>query len=56
MGLYLTINQVDSCHGCVYGPLTREAKDILSMDDRALIMTYESLATGCLKHHILDMT
>ena len=22
MVLYLTVNQVDSCHGCVYGPLT----------------------------------
>ena len=20
--LYLTVNQVDSCHNCVYGPLT----------------------------------
>ena len=27
--LYLTINQVDSCHGCVHGPLTRDTKDIL---------------------------
>ena len=22
MTLYLTVNQVDLCHGCVYGPLT----------------------------------
>ena len=22
MVLYLTVNHVDSCHGCVYGPLT----------------------------------
>ena len=55
MVLYLTIIQVDSCHGCVCDPLTRDAKDILWMDDYLLIMTYESLATGSLKLHILDM-
>ena len=56
MVLYLTVNQVDSCHGCVCGPLTWDTKDILWMDDRVLIMTYESLATGYLKRHILDTT
>ena len=54
--LYLTVNQIDSCHGCVCGPLTWDTKDILWMDDRVLIMTYESLATRYLKHHILDTT
>ena len=54
--LYLTINQVDLCHGCVCGPLTWDTKDILWMDDRILIMTYESLVTGYLKRHILDTT
>ena len=29
---------------------------ILWMDDRVLIMTYESLVTGYLKRHILDTT
>ena len=56
MVLYLTVNQVDSCHGCVCGPLTWDTKDILWMDDRVLIMTYESLVTGYLKRHILDTT
>ena len=56
MVLYLTVNQVDSCHDCVCGPLTWDTKDILWMDDRVLIMTYESLATGYLKRHILDTT
>ena len=56
MVLYLTVNQVDSCHGCVCGPLTWDTKDILWMDDRVLIMTYEALATGSLKCHILDTT
>ena len=56
MVLYLTINQFDSCHGCACGPLTWDIKDILWMDDRVLIMTYESLATGYLKRHILDTT
>ena len=54
MVLYLTVNQFDSCHGCVRGPLTWDTKDILWMDDRVLIMTYESLVTGYLKRHILD--
>ena len=54
MVLYLTVNQVDSCNSCVCGPLTWDTKDILWMDDRVLIMTYESLATGYLKCHILD--
>ena len=56
MVLYLTINKFDSCHGCVCGPLTRDTKDILWMDDRVLIMTYKSLDTGYLKCHILDTT
>ena len=43
--LHLTINQVDSCYSCLCGPLTRDTKDILWMDDRILIITYESLAT-----------
>ena len=54
--LYLTVNQVDLCHGCVCGPLTWDTKDILWMDDCVLIMTYESLDTGYLKRHILDRT
>ena len=56
MVLYLTVNQVDSCHDCVCGPLTWDTKDILWMDDRVLIMTYESLVTEYLKRHILDTT
>ena len=56
MVLYLTVNQVDSFNGCVCGPLTIDSKDILWMEDRVLIMTYESLATGYLKRYILDMT
>ena len=56
MVLYLTFNRVDSCHGCVCGPLTWDTKDILWMDDRVLIMTYKSLAMGYLKCHILDTT
>ena len=56
MVLYLTVNQVDSCHGCVSDPLTRDTKDILWMDYHVLIMTYESLVTGYLKRHILDTT
>ena len=56
MVLYLIFNQVDSCHDCVCGPLTWDTKDNLCMDDRVLIMTYESLATRYLKRHILDTT
>ena len=56
MVLYLTVNQVNSCHRCVCGPLTWDTKDILWMDDHVLIMTYESLAKGYLKCHILDTT
>ena len=41
--LYITFNQVDSCHGCVCGPLTWDTKDSLWMDDRVLIMTYAYL-------------
>ena len=37
-------------------PLTWDTKDILWMYDRVLIMTYKSLATGFLKHYILDTT
>ena len=33
MILYLTVNKVDSCHGCVRGPLTRDTRDILWMND-----------------------
>ena len=29
MVLYLFVNLVYSCHGCVCGPLTRDTKDIL---------------------------
>ena len=39
MVLYLTVNKVDSCHGCVCGPLIWDAKDILWMYDCVLIMT-----------------
>ena len=56
MVLYLTVNQVDSCHGYVCGPLTWDTKDILWMEDRVLIITYKSLGTGYLKRHILDTT
>ena len=56
MVLYITVNEVVSCHGCVCGPLTWDSKDILWMYDHFLIMTYESLATGYLKCHILDTT
>ena len=56
MVLFLIVNQVYLCHGYVCGPLTLDTKDILWMDKRVLIMTYKSLATRSLKHHILDMT
>ena len=56
MVLYLSVNQVDSCHGYLCGRLTWDTKDILWMDDRVLIMTHEFLVTGYLKHHILDTT
>ena len=56
MVFYLTVNKVDSCHGHVCGPLTWDTKDILWMDDHVLNMTYESLALGYLKRHILDTT
>ena len=56
MVLYLTVNQVHSCHGCVCKPLTWDTKDILWMDDHVLIMTYESLVMGYLKRHISDTT
>ena len=56
MVFYQIANQVDSCHGCVHGLLTRNTKDILWMDDRVLTMTYESLVTGSLKRHRLDTT
>ena len=54
--LYLIFNQVDSCHGCIRGPLIRDTKDISWMDDHVLILTDESLAIASLKHYILDMT
>ena len=56
MVLYLTVNQLDSCHGYICGPSTRDTKDILWMDDRVLIINYESLATRYLKHHMLCTT
>ena len=56
MVLCQTINGVDSCHDCVRSPLTRYTKDILWMNDHVLIMTYESLDTGSLKHYRLDTT
>ena len=43
MVLYLTVNQVYSCHDCVHGPLTWDTKDTLQIDDCVLIMNYESL-------------
>ena len=52
MVLYLTVNQFNSCHGCVCGPLTRDAKDILWMDDLVLIMTRESMRHT--KHAIMS--
>ena len=27
--LYINVNQVDSCHICICGPLTQDTKDIL---------------------------
>ena len=51
-----TINMVDSCHDFVCGPLTWDTKYILCMNDRVLIMTYESLVTRYLKCHVLDVT
>ena len=54
MVLYLTVNQVDSCHSFLCDPLIWDTKDILWIDDRVLIMTYESLEIGYLKRHILD--
>ena len=54
MVLYLIFNQVDSCHGCVCGPLTLDNIEILWIDDYVLIMTYESLATRSLKCYIFD--
>ena len=39
MVLYLTINQVDSCHSCICGPFTWDNKDILCMNDHVLTMT-----------------
>ena len=44
MVLYLTINQVDSCHGCICGTLSGDAKDILLMDHFILVIIYKSLA------------
>ena len=54
--VYLNVNQVDSYHGCVCYLLTWDTKDILWIDDRVLIMTYESPATGYRKCYILDRT
>ena len=38
--LYLIVNQVDSYHDCVCGPLIGDTKDIVWIDDLLLIMTY----------------
>ena len=38
MVLYLDVNQVDSYHDYVCGPLNGDTKDILWMDDLQLIM------------------
>ena len=54
--LYLVVNQVESCYGCVRGFSTWDTKDTLWMDDRVLTMTYESLATWSLRCHRLDNT
>ena len=43
-------NHIFVCQDCMLS----DTKDILWMDDRVLIMTYESLATGYLEYHILD--
>ena len=56
MVLYLIVSQVNPCHDFACGPLTWDTKDILWMDDHVLMITYESLATGSLKCHILDTT
>ena len=37
--LCLTVNQVDSCHSCVCGPLNWDTKYILWMDDHVLMLT-----------------
>ena len=54
--LYFTGNQVDSCYGCIHDPLILDTKDILCINDDVLFITYESLAMGSLKRHILAMT
>ena len=56
MVLCQIINQPDSCHGCIRGPLTWDTKDILWMNDHFFTMTYESLAMRSLKHHRLVIT
>ena len=56
MVVCLTVNYVDSCHFCVCNPLTWDTKDILWMDERVLIMIYESLAKRSIKCCILDTT
>ena len=43
INLYLIVNQVDSYHDCVRGPLIGDTKDIFWIDDLLLIMTYKSL-------------
>ena len=55
MVLFVTINQVDSCHGCVRGTLMRDTKDTLWMNDHVLILTFESLGVGSLKRHIFGI-
>ena len=56
MVLYLTMNQVDSCQGCVCGHLTKDIQDILWMDGCIVIMTYEYITKESLTRQILDMT
>ena len=56
MILYLTINHINSCHSCVYDPLTWDPEEILWMDECVLIMIYKSLITRFLKYYLLDKT
>ena len=56
MIINLIFNRVDSYYDCACGPLICDTKDILWMDGHVLIMPYESLVTGYIKCHILDMT
>ena len=40
MVLYVTVNKIDSCHDYTCGPLTRDTKDIMQMNNYVLIVTY----------------